>query len=139
MNLNFCHSAPAGSTSSPVTKDDGTVVAHGWAGNHDGKLNHAMQEVHNVGPLPVGVYRIGRWQDTDHLGPMAAPLLQIEGETFGRSGFWIHGAAKDPKKYGQESKGCLVIEHEEREAVRDLTNRDSFRTPEDHDTLTVTA
>lgn len=87
---------------------DGSLVAVGWAGNGEGKNNPKMQNVRGVGPLPQGVYVVGVWQDHPRLGRMVAPLTQIEGETYGRSEFFIHGPAKDAAHYGQESKGCVV-------------------------------
>jgi hypothetical protein len=36
----------------------GHYVNFGWAGQREGKNNPAMQNVHNIGPLPVGTYTI---------------------------------------------------------------------------------
>lgn len=89
---------------------EGAFIAKGWAGNHQGKNNPAMQAEHNIGPLPQGLYSVGAWEEQHaHLGPWVAHLQQIEGETFGRDAFYIHGAAVDPSRFGQESKGCIVI------------------------------
>lgn len=103
------------------TKDGGAVIAHGWAGNHEGKNNPEMQHVHSVGPLPRGLYKVGPWEEMHPgLGPIVAHLEQVEGETFGRSAFYIHGPAQDPAHYGQESKGCTVVPHAERVGIRAL-------------------
>lgn len=129
VNLNYSQS------SGLVTDSEGTIVAHGWAGNHEGKNNPDMQDKHNIGPLPRGLYRVGPWHthgtipgESGRLGPMVAHLEQIEGETFGRSAFFIHGPSSNPVRHGEESQGCIVIPYVERKAVRDLNP----------DTVTVT-
>ncbi|MDR3684763.1 MAG: hypothetical protein P4L11_13630 [Geothrix sp.] len=124
MNLNFSQSTGL------ITKDDGTSVAHGWAGNDSnpenpqrihGKLNPDKQALHKIGPLPQGVYSVGPWEEKHgHLGAMVAPLTQISGETFGRDAFYIHGPDRDPATYGQESLGCIVVPHAGRQAIKDL-------------------
>ena len=102
-----------------IATNDGGFVAFGWAGNGLGKNNADMQEVHDVGPLPRGSYRVGPWEaQHPDLGPLVAHLEQIEGETFGRSGFYFHGPAMDAAKHGQESKGCIVVPHSWRVIVQ---------------------
>ena len=123
MNLNFSQSTGV------VSTDSGAIVGKGWAGNGEGKNNPAMQEVHSVGPLPRGVYSVGQWEENHPgLGPIVAHLTQIQGDAFGRDAFYIHGPAVNPSKYGQESKGCIVLPREYRLAVK-------ARNP---DTITVT-
>jgi len=69
-----------------------------------------MQDVRNVGPLPRGFYTIGAWSmdprpgELAKLGPVTAELDPDPGnETFGRSGFFIHGP--------EFSEGCIVLPH----------------------------
>lgn len=128
-NLNFSHSTGI------WTKDDGSILVpqgQSWAGNDKnpecnptgvkGKLNHASQGIHKIGPLPVGIYRVGEWGDSTsvkgypkHLGPLIASLTQISGETFGRNGFFIHGPASQASGiFGEESMGCTVTMHDYR-------------------------
>jgi len=96
-------------------------IALGWAGNHDGRNNPAMQDAHCVGPLPQGDYTLDGWEDEHpHLGPMVTHLTpDPAAEMFGRDGFYIHGPSSDPARYGQESMGCIVIPHTPRQAVKD--------------------
>jgi len=102
-----------------VTDSAGEVVAHAWAGNGEGLNNPAMQAVRCVGPLPQGTYRVGTWEEQHPgLGPMVVHLQQIAGETFGRDGFYIHGPSST--HYMQESKGCVVVPHEQRQKIHDL-------------------
>ena len=124
MNLNYSQ------TTGQVTDDNGKSIAKGWAGNGCGRNNPTMQDVHCVGPLPQGVYKIGAWYDHTRLGPMVADLHQISGETFGRNDFFIHGPSSE--HYGQESKGCIVVPREDRQRIIALT-------PGPGDTVTVTA
>lgn len=130
MNLNFSQSTGL------ITKDDGSHVALGWAGNHEGKANPDMQDRPSLGPLPQHVYEIQPWEIRhDHLGPMVAFLKPSDKDPrpmFGRGDFFIHGPSMDQATYGQESKGCVVIPHTGRQLVHDLT-------PGPGDTLTVTA
>ena len=101
--------------------DNGQQVAIGWSGNGEGKNNPAMQDVHNVGPLPQGMYKVGDWQPTHpRLGPWVAALTQVAGQTFGRSAFYIHGPSTDPAKFGQESEGCIVVPRSMRLVLRAL-------------------
>lgn len=146
LNLNYSQ------TTGVWTLDNGVVIVppgHSWAGNdsnpnynpdhQQGKNNHLMQDVPNVGPLPCGVYRFGPWAMSKeesaklgypaHLGVGIARLTQIAGESYGRDGFFVHGPAMDPAKHGQESRGCPVVEHDYR------INQIAARKP---DTLTVT-
>jgi len=112
VNLNYCQ------TTGILTDDEGTVVAHGWAGRQEGKNNPDMEDVHSTGPLPAGTYSVGPWGDHPPVGPESAKLTQTSGESYGRDGFYIHGPGD--ADYGQESKGCIVIPHAEREAVMAL-------------------
>lgn len=122
MNLNYSI------TTGKITQDDGTVVATGWSGNNanptynpskvHGKNNPAMTKVRNIGSLPVGVYSVGAWGDHPPLGKHSALLTQISGETYGRSGFAIHGPSS--KIYGEESRGCIVVPHDPRLEIEAL-------------------
>lgn len=78
-----------------------------WAGHGAGRNNPAMQDAKGVGPLPVGLYSYGPAYHHPHLGPFAMPLTQLSGQTYGRSGFFIHAAAfVHPEN---SSDGCLIV------------------------------
>lgn len=103
------------------TTEAGAFVARGWAGHGEGKNNPAMQHVKSTGPLPQGLYRVGPWEDQHPgLGPIVARLIQVEGETYGRDAFYIHGPSSDPSRYGEESKGCIVVPRRQRIAIQAL-------------------
>jgi hypothetical protein len=71
---------------------DGELIGVGGAGNGPGFNNPLMQSVHDVGPLPRGLYTIQPAEDDAKLGPVAMELIpDPENQMFGRSGFYIHG------------------------------------------------
>jgi hypothetical protein len=107
-------------TTGTLTDNEGQIVATGWSGHGEGKNNPLMQSVHNVGPLPQGLYKVGVWEDHPHLGHMVAHLSMVDGKDFGRDGFFIHGPSKDKDKYGEESQGCIVVPRPDRQKVHDL-------------------
>lgn len=98
---------------------DGELFAIGYAGRYGGKNNPAMQNVHEIGPLPVGIYRIGDAYNHPHLGPLTMNLTpDAANEMFGRSDFRIHGDYIGD--LGQlASKGCIVLNHGYRAAIAD--------------------
>ena len=80
----------------------------GYAGAADGKNNPEMQSVHNVGPLPVGLYDIGEPRNTPKHGPFVLPLTpHPENEMYGRSEFLIHGDSIAAP--GTASEGCIIM------------------------------
>ena len=107
------------------TNENSEVIAKGWAGHGVGKNAPEHQMDHELGPLPQGVYAIGPWGDWStqnypkHLGPLIASLTQVEGESYGRDGFFIHGpGGPDPL---QSSKGCIEVYRIDREHVAMVT------------------
>ena len=95
------------------TGGEATAIGTGYAGgdcgeNPGGVNNPAMQEIHNVGPLPQGIYTIGVPVDHTKLGPQAFPLTpDPANRMFGRSGFFIH-ADTATQDHGA-SEGCIVM------------------------------
>ena len=90
----------------------------GSAGREAGRNSPAHQCEKNVGPLPVGDYRM-RIVDHPRFESPAIKLDAIgtpEGATLphmcGRSGFYIHG--------GTVSQGCILLQRTEREAIAAL-------------------
>ena len=120
MNLNFSQSTGW------ITKDDSSVITKlAFAGNDSrpdtnpdhiqGRNNPQFQDLHGIGPLPQGLYRVSNWGTYPKVGSYAAPLTWIGGpNNFGRSGFFIHGPGED---YNNSSEGCIVIPHDDRMKV----------------------
>lgn len=95
-----------------------TLTAIGYSGGEEGLNNPALQSVPNVGPTPQGTYEVGEPKDTDKHGPYVLRLTPLEGtDTFGRSGFLIHGDSVI--RPGTASEGCIVLPHLARERIWD--------------------
>ncbi len=89
-------------------RPDGSLCGTGYAGHADGRNNPLLQEVHNVGPLPVGFYKFGEAVDGTHLGPTAIPLKPDPTNTmFDRSAFYMHGDSASH----DASHGCIIMGH----------------------------
>ena len=98
-------------------EQDGKPVATGYSGAGAGKNNPALQNVPNVGPIPQGDWTIvGPPTDTSDHGPYVLKLNPVAGtETFGRSGFLMHGDSKEHPGYA--SHGCIILPRSVREQV----------------------
>jgi len=96
---------------------EGNLLTVGYSGHDAGVNNPAMQNQHNVGPLPQGVYAIGDPLDPpDHLGPLAMPLTpDPANEMFDRSEFFIHGDNQEMNR--SASNGCIILDHTARAAI----------------------
>jgi hypothetical protein len=96
---------------------DHKLVATGWAGHGAGKNNPAMQDAHGVGPLPVGVYLIGKPVDPpNHLGPLAMPLTPAPANVMhNRGDFFMHGASAT--HLDLSSDGCIMMDRFTRQMV----------------------
>ena len=101
---------------------DGLHIAFGYSGYDDpetelhGKNSPELQNVEEVGPVPVGKFTIGPPHDTLTHGPFVLPLTpDPANEMFGRSGFLMHGdSVIDP---GSASRGCIVMSRQVRKRV----------------------
>lgn len=104
-------------TKGALADSDGVLVADGfYAGMNLGKNNPAMQDVHNVGPLPAGVYTIGQLMlhppgdPLRHLGPCMSLTPDPANVMFGRGGFFFH--LDNPAHAGYSSDGCIVASND---------------------------
>jgi len=93
----------------------------GWAGRFSGKGNPKLESAHGIGPLPCAYYTLDSWEENHlKLGKMVAHLTPDPGsQMWGRDGFYIHGPSNDPSEYGNESMGCIVEPHPQRQAIKD--------------------
>jgi hypothetical protein len=98
-------------------QQDGKPIAAGYSGAGEGKNNPAMQNVPDVGPIPQGEWTIaGPPANTADHGPYVLKLNPTAGtETFGRSGFLMHGDSKEHP--GLASHGCVILPRPAREQV----------------------
>jgi hypothetical protein len=98
-------------------QQDGKHVASGYSGFGEGKNNPEMENVRDVGPIPRGDWTIaGPPVDTAEHGPYVLELQPgAATETFGRSGFLMHGDSKESP--GCASHGCVIMPRPVRERV----------------------
>jgi len=96
------------SQSSGVLTHNFIRVGMGYSGHGEGKNNPSLQNVPDVGPCPQGRYSIGAMHDTETHGPHVMALTPESGtNTFGRSGFLIHGDSLEHP--GAASEGCIIL------------------------------
>lgn len=112
-------------TSGEMRSDTGALLGTGYAGHGAGVNNPAMQSIHDVGPLPQGVYTIAAPVNTTTHGPYVMWLTpDPANEMFGRSGFGIHAdeIANPGKRLA--STGCIVMSNEARVAIWEAAQAD---------------
>jgi hypothetical protein len=92
-----------------LVNGNGTHRATGYSGHGEGKNNPAMQEVHDVGPIPRGIYDIeGEPFDSPKHGKYCLRLKpRPENEMYGRDGFLCHGDKIGAP--GTASEGCIIM------------------------------
>jgi len=96
---------------------DGSLLAVGGAGCGAGFNNPAMQNVVNVGPIPVGKYLIAWAISHPGLGPVAMRLYSHPSNNmFGRSDFWLHGWSAT-LGIKQSSNGCVLLTRSARDII----------------------
>jgi hypothetical protein len=104
-----------------LTLTDGST-ASAYSGSSQAWDDPTREAEKGVGPIPAGTWAIGAPHDSPHTGPFSLPLEPVAGtETFGRSGFLIHGdsAAEDHTA----SHGCLVCSRGARMAIDEDPDR----------------
>src|SRR5438309_1100262 len=113
-----------------LRQPNGKVVATGYSGFDEGKNNPAMQAIHDVGPIPQGAWTIeGPPINTTEHGPFVLTLAPSSStNTFGRSGFLMHGDSIHAP--GTASKGCIIMARVFREQVWNSGDRDLEVVPE---------
>lgn len=98
---------------------EGILLAKGYAGNGDGKNNPAMQDIRDIGPLPVGFYTICAPRFDSKTGIFTLDLIpDAANQMFGRSEFRIHGDRRTGPP-GLASEGCIVLPMFARERIWD--------------------
>ena len=97
--------------SGALVNPTGSVIAFGYSGHAEGVNNAALQETRDIGPIPCGGWTLGAPADHPALGPYAIPLAaDAMTDTFGRSGFFVHGDLKDAASHPHEaSHGCVIL------------------------------
>lgn len=92
------------------------IITTLYSGFQDGLNNPAMEQIANIGPIPRGAWYIGPTFDSPLHGPFCIVLTPQPGtDTFGRSGFLIHGDSI--AHAGSASHGCIVTDRKTREWI----------------------
>lgn len=98
-----------------LKRPDGSSFGFGFSGNHQGLNFPPFQTQHGVGPLPTGFYSMGAYIEKDpKMGLCVIRLDPNPGSVmFGRSGFYIHGAASldthGVTAFLNSSEGCICF------------------------------
>ena len=90
----------------------------------DAKNNPDMQSVKNVGPIPVGLWKIvGQPYDHKTLGKYVMNLEPVDvPNLYGRDAFRIHGdSVANP---GTASHGCIILARNWRQAIWESGDRE---------------
>jgi hypothetical protein len=99
----------------------GKLLGRGWSGQLDGRNNPTMQNVANVGPIPEGMYTIGKSYHHSKLGPITMDLEpDTSNKMFGRSEFRVHGFGED---IIHASEGCVIQVEMTRKAIDSSSDR----------------
>ena len=85
----------------------GSLLGKVYSGKGTGLNNPLWEDVHDIGPIPKGSWSIGKFFNDPEKGPDVCHLTPYDGiETFGRSGFMIHG--DNQLMNFSASEGCIV-------------------------------
>lgn len=95
---------------------DAEPLGRGYSGHGQGLNNPKLEMVHNLGPIPKGVWELGHWFDDKHLGLCVVPLRPTSQDVFGRGGFFIHGDNKWMNY--SASDGCIILSRQLREILK---------------------
>lgn len=86
----------------------------GYSGHGIGRNNPRLDWAKQSGPIPKGLWTLGRAQAHPRLGPVAIPLWPAPGtDTHGRSGFFIHG----DNARNDASQGCIILPRQARDRL----------------------
>lgn len=84
------------------------VLARGYSGRGKWVNDPNGQAKPGEGPIPRGLWIVGKPRHHPTLGPVAIPLTAAEEtDAFGRSGFYIHGDNRANNRTA--SRGCIIV------------------------------
>lgn len=111
-------------TSGVLVGPHGSAYSGLYSGHGPGLNNPAEQSDANIGPIPAGTWTIGPPAKDDDTGPLSLLLAPDPAtQTFGRTGFRIHGDSLKAPGERQASHGCIVAAVNVRVALRDSPDR----------------
>lgn len=98
------------------------LLGRGYSGSGVARNNPLLEHEIAKGPIPRGVWRIGRAYEHKRLGPCCLPLSPVKLELgrleTERSGFFIHG--DNVRGNGSASTGCIILPRQTRECIRSI-------------------
>ena len=95
---------------------DGKEIGQGYAGKGDGKNNPDKEAVKRVGPIPRGLWTIGKPREYKKMAN-CFDLNPVDHDALGRSQFLIHGDSRTAP--GTASEGCIILSPEVRKKIAD--------------------
>ena len=90
-------------------------VAKGYSGAGTGKNNPSLEHMKNIGPIPIGKYKIEKPGNSAKHGPHAMHLEPDGHKALGRNAFMIHGDSRNQP--GTASQGCVILDRKVRDAI----------------------
>ena len=87
-------------------EDSRALIGHGYSGRGSHVNKGESETILGWGPIPRGVWRVGRPVNHPRLGPKAFPLTPVGHDAFHRSDFFIHGDNRGAN--GTASSGCII-------------------------------
>jgi len=102
------------------TTHNNTPAGVGYAGRGEGRNNPAMQDKHDIGPCPRGIYDVENAEDDPKMGPLTMRLTPDKfNEMHGRAGMAIHGN----NAVNDASHGCIILPRAVRQMISDSKDR----------------
>lgn len=96
-----------------------TPLFRGYSGAKAHLNDPAYQGIRDVGPIPRGRWQLDAPVDRHSTGPVSIGLKAAKAnQTFGRSGFFIHGDNGDGN--GTASRGCIILNRKCRDVIAAL-------------------
>jgi hypothetical protein len=101
-----------------LTAPNGDLAGQGYSGNGADLDNPSGQADVGHGPIPQGDWTIGPFfDDPGGKGPVVAHLIPcVDTQTFGRSGFMIHG--DNSHMDHTASEGCIILSNPLRQLIK---------------------
>lgn len=86
------------------TLPDGRIY-NCYSGHGEGRNNPDMEGHKGVGPIPRGMYRIGKPRNSERTGRYIMDLFAVGHDCHGRDAFQLHGN----NKTNDASNGCIIL------------------------------
>jgi hypothetical protein len=95
---------------------DGKDIGRGYSGKGQGKNSPDKEKDRNVGPIPRGLYRIGKAREWRGMANVF-DLTPDGHNAYGRTEFLLHGDSR--RSPGNASEGCIILSATVRKRIAD--------------------